>query len=77
MQMVRLLKIQDVLTAARSFLLLQLNADYSSIKFSGAKFISGTWTVGCSYEEKASTTRRGIVLQISDSTGEVISFTSV
>jgi len=68
------LNIKEVLNVARSFIIMNLNGDFYSIKFSGVTFNAGIWTVKCSFKEAGSGLREKLELKISNSSGEVISF---
>jgi hypothetical protein len=70
------MKVSDALNIAKSFAIVQLNADIESLTFVSARSIGTVWQIVCALKETNATTPHGTIICISDKTGEVISFTS-
>jgi hypothetical protein len=68
------MKLPDVLVAARSFIVLNLNPDYETIKFLAATHTSNIWEVKSVFKDKNLNLVYTVTLCISDITGEVTSF---
>ena len=69
-----IMKIQDVLNAAKAFIVVQLNGDLNSIKFQSAILQNSSWKVGARFQEKGKPLLTFVVLEVSDTSGEIKTF---
>lgn len=70
------MKLPDALNIAKSFAVVQLNADIESIRFVSAKQVGTSWEISVFFKEKVLNVGYVDTLCISDVSGEVTSFTT-
>ena len=73
---VKTVKVSDALNIAKSFAVVQLNADLDSINFLSAKVVGSNWEIICVFKDKNAKVGIGTTICISDTSGEVTGFTT-
>ena len=68
------MKLSDALNIAKSFSVVQFNADIESIRFIGAKLVGTNWEIDIFFKEKNLAVSYINTVCISDISGEVTSF---
>ena len=69
-------KVADALNIAKSFAVVQLNADIESIRFIGAKLVGKDWEIDVFFKEKNLKIAYVNTICISDTSGEVTNFST-